>query len=59
VSAAAAPSATLTTLLVVFGVAAVVILPSLALLYVLDQRSLLPEESVEPRPAARESTPAS
>jgi hypothetical protein len=41
--------------LVVFGVAAVVILPSLALLYVLDQRSLLPEEGVEPGPAARES----
>lgn len=49
VSAAAAPSATLSTVLVVFGVAAVVIVPSLALLYVLDQRSLLPEESVEER----------
>jgi cytochrome bd ubiquinol oxidase subunit II len=47
VSAAAAPSATLTTVLVVFGVAAVVILPSLGFLYVLDQRSLLPEEGVE------------
>lgn len=44
VSAAAAPTATLTTLLVVFGVAAVVVVPALALLYVLDQRSLLPEE---------------
>lgn len=33
--------------LVVFGVAAVVILPALALLYVLDQRSLLPEEGAE------------
>jgi cytochrome bd ubiquinol oxidase subunit II len=44
VSAAAAPSGTLTTLLVVFGVATVVILPSLGFLYVLDQRSLLPEE---------------
>ena len=51
VSAAAAPSATLGTVLVVFGVAAVVIVPSLALLYVLDQRSLLPEESVDARPA--------
>jgi hypothetical protein len=29
---------------VVFGVAAVVILPSLGFLYVLDQRSLLPED---------------
>jgi cytochrome bd ubiquinol oxidase subunit II len=46
VSDAAAPSGTLATLLVVFGVAAVVIVPSLALLYVLDQRSLLPEEGV-------------
>jgi cytochrome bd ubiquinol oxidase subunit II len=52
VSAAAAPTATLTTVLVVFGVAAVVILPSLAFLYVLDQRSLLPEEGVGSRPAA-------
>jgi cytochrome bd ubiquinol oxidase subunit II len=59
VSAAAAPSATLGTLLVVFGVAAVVIMPSLALLYVLDQRSLLPEEGVDSRPAAGASTPAS
>jgi cytochrome d ubiquinol oxidase subunit II len=53
VSAAAAPSATLGTLLVVFGVAAVVIVPSLAFLYVLDQRSLLPGEGVDgpaPRP---------
>jgi cytochrome d ubiquinol oxidase subunit II len=49
VSAAAAPSATLVTLLVVFGVAAAVIVPSLVLLYVLDQRSLLPEEGVAAR----------
>jgi cytochrome d ubiquinol oxidase subunit II len=59
VSAAAAPSATLATVLVVFGVAAVVIVPSLVLLYVLDQRSLLPEESVDPRRASGASTPAS
>jgi cytochrome d ubiquinol oxidase subunit II len=59
VSAAAAPSATLGTVLVVFGVAAVVIVPSLALLYALDQRSLLPEEGVDSRPAAGVSTPAS
>jgi cytochrome d ubiquinol oxidase subunit II len=52
VSAAAAPQATLTTVLVVFGVATVVIVPSLALLYVLDQRSLLPEEGLGARPAA-------
>jgi cytochrome bd ubiquinol oxidase subunit II len=59
VSAAAAPSATLATVLVVFGVAAVVILPSLAFLYVLDQRSLLPEEGIDPHPAPSASTPAS
>jgi cytochrome d ubiquinol oxidase subunit II len=59
VSAAAAPSSTLATVLVVFGVAAIVIVPSLALLYVLDQRSLLPEESVDSQPAAGGSTPAS
>ena len=35
------------------------ILPSLGFLYVLDQRSLLPEEGVESRPAASGSTPAS
>ena len=52
VSAAAAPSATLGTLLVVFGVAAVVIVPSLAFLYTLDQRGLLPEESVDTSPVA-------
>jgi cytochrome bd ubiquinol oxidase subunit II len=44
VSAAAAPSASLATLVVVFCVAAVVIVPSIGLLYVLDQRDLLPEE---------------
>ncbi len=45
VSQAAAPDGTLWTVLVVFGLAAVIILPSLALLYTLDQKSLLPEES--------------
>ena len=59
VSAAAAPSATLATVLVVFGVAAVVIVPSLVLLYVLDQRSLLPEESLDSQPVTGASTPAS
>jgi cytochrome d ubiquinol oxidase subunit II len=47
VSAAAAPHATLVTVVVVFGVAAVLIVPALALLYVLDQKSLLPEEGAE------------
>jgi cytochrome bd ubiquinol oxidase subunit II len=50
VSEAAAPSGTLTTLVVVFAIAAVTILPSIGLLYVLDQRSLLPEESVDTAP---------
>jgi cytochrome d ubiquinol oxidase subunit II len=47
VSDAAAPSGTLTAILVVFGIAAVLIIPSLAMLYVLDQKSLLPDEGVE------------
>jgi cytochrome d ubiquinol oxidase subunit II len=41
VSQAAAPSGTLAAVVVVFVIAAVVILPSLGLLYVLDQKSLL------------------
>jgi cytochrome d ubiquinol oxidase subunit II len=41
VSAAAAPDPTLATILVVFVVAAIVILPSLGLLYVLDQKNLV------------------
>ncbi len=44
VSQAAAPDATLTAILVVFVIAAIVILPSLGLLYVLDQKSLLEPE---------------
>jgi cytochrome d ubiquinol oxidase subunit II len=42
----AGASATLTTVLVVFGIAVVVVLPALALLYVLDQRTLLEEEEL-------------
>ena len=41
VSSAAAPSGTLSAIIVVFIVAAIVILPSLGLLYVLDQKSLI------------------
>jgi cytochrome d ubiquinol oxidase subunit II len=41
VSAAAAPDATLVTVTVMFGVAAVLVLPSLGLLYVLDQRGVV------------------
>jgi cytochrome bd ubiquinol oxidase subunit II len=47
VSAAAAPDGTLQTVLFVFALAAVIILPALALLYVLDQKSLLAGEGVE------------
>ena len=41
----AGASATLTAVLVVFGIAVVVVLPALALLFTLDQRSLLEEEA--------------
>ncbi|MBB5791315.1 cytochrome d ubiquinol oxidase subunit II [Jiangella mangrovi] len=44
VSAAAAPDATLTTVLVVVGLAVLVVVPGFIVLYVLDQRGLLPEE---------------
>ncbi len=47
VSQAAAPDGTLEAVLVVFALAAVIILPSLALLYVLDQKSLLPGEGID------------
>ena len=41
----AASSETLTALLVLFGVAVVLVVPSLALLYTLDQRTVLEEEA--------------
>jgi cytochrome d ubiquinol oxidase subunit II len=41
VDQAAAPDPTLATILIVFGIAAVVILPSLGFLYVLDQRGMV------------------
>ena len=46
VSAAAAPSGTITAVLVATGLAAVLIVPAFVLLYVLDQKTLLPEESM-------------
>jgi cytochrome d ubiquinol oxidase subunit II len=46
-SAAAAPGPTLWSIVVVFAIAAIVILPSLGLLYYLDQRDLL-ETTTEP-----------
>ncbi len=47
VSEGAAPSATLATLLVATVGAVVIVLPGFILLYVLDQRSLLPGEGVD------------
>ncbi len=52
VSEAAAPSGTIAAVLVATGLAVVLIVPAFVLLYVLDQQTLLPEESVpEPAPA--------
>jgi cytochrome bd ubiquinol oxidase subunit II len=48
ISDAAAPSATLTGVLVVFGVAVVLVLPAIALLFTLVQRNLV-EESTAPQ----------
>ena len=42
---AAAPGATLTSVLVVFGVAVLVVLPALGLLFTLVQRNLVEETS--------------
>ncbi len=53
ISAGAAPSATLTTLLVVFGVAVLLVLPSIALLFTLAQRSVV-EETARPSPRTTE-----
>ena len=44
---AAAPSGTLSALLVAAAGAAVIVVPSFALLYTLDQKSLLPDEGVD------------
>jgi cytochrome d ubiquinol oxidase subunit II len=49
ISAGAAPSATLTTLLVIFGVAVLLVLPSLGLLFTLAQRGVV-EETARPAP---------
>ena len=46
VADAAAPNGTITAVLVATGLAIALILPAFALLYTLDQRGLLPEESV-------------
>ena len=49
VEQAAAPTGTIAAVLVAFGIAIVLIVPSFIVLYVLDQRSLLPGEGVEDR----------
>ena len=49
ISAAAAPSTTLTSVLIVFGAAIALVVPALALLFVLAQRSLN-EEGERPQP---------
>ena len=56
--AAAAPSGTITAVLVATALAAVLLVPAFVLLYVLDQKSLLPDEGV-PDPTPRTKwTPA-
>jgi cytochrome bd-type quinol oxidase subunit 2 len=47
ISDAAGSSATLTSVIVVFGAAAVLVVPSLILLYTLSQRSALESYSAE------------
>ena len=54
IDAAAAPGTTLTAVLIVFGIAVVVVLPALGLLFTLVQRNLVEET---PRPA-HEANPA-
>jgi cytochrome d ubiquinol oxidase subunit II len=46
VAEAAAPSGTMHAVFLATGLAVVLIVPAFALLYVLDQKTLLPEESV-------------
>jgi cytochrome bd ubiquinol oxidase subunit II len=50
VSQAGAPPGTITAVLVAAVLAALLIVPAFALLYTLDQKSLLPEEGVEEGP---------
>jgi cytochrome d ubiquinol oxidase subunit II len=54
IDAGAAPSATLTSLLLVFGAAVALVIPAMALLYTLAQRSVI-EEGARPEPRADRS----
>ena len=56
---AAAPGATLTAVLIVFGVAVVLVIPSMALLYTLAQRSLIEETAGPAAQTARSQSQAS
>ena len=51
VSAAAAPDGTIAAVLVATGLAVVLLGPAFILLYVLDEKTLLPEEGVPDTPA--------
>ena len=51
-SAAAAPTGTLTAVLVVVVLALLIVGPGFVLLYLLHEKSLLPEEGVDDEPAA-------
>ena len=50
-AAAAAPTGTLAALLVVVVLAALIVVPGFVLLFVLDQKGLLPEEGMDDEPA--------
>jgi cytochrome bd ubiquinol oxidase subunit II len=56
VAQAAAPSGTITAVLIATAIAVVTLGPSFALLYTLDQRSLLPGEGVRDQASAPESS---
>jgi cytochrome d ubiquinol oxidase subunit II len=58
ISQAAAPSETLTSVLIVFAIAVLVVLPSIALLYTLVQRNLV-EETASPTREGGQSRPGS
>ena len=55
-AAAAAPTGSLTAVLVVVGLAAVIVVPGFVLLFLLHQRGLLPDEGVEDQPAVARTT---